>query len=204
MVFERGDSHMTQRKQSKTPKRRSKHKAALSANKRKPTKQKKLSSSFDSDWDDFKVSVRDAITKIVNLPQGTKLVPFERANSVLKRMVYEFVNEHRKTKRDKHIESSIANDPNEWRGLWVKFEDNPFHWVLFGLKDHVVIFDKFEISKSDITRFGRQLSYADRHHIAPQHLIGFLFQTGTISEICQKEASRPMIFEQWFKEIQED
>lgn len=153
---------------------------------------------FDSDWDDFKADIKAAITRIVNSPLGTKFAPFDRADSLLKRKVYEFVREHRPTKRYEHLETAIANDRDEWRGLSVNFSENPFHWVLFGLKDHVVIFDKFEIGKWDITRYGRQLSYADRHDILPEHLIGFLFQTGTISQICQKECATPKVYEQWY------
>lgn len=202
-VFEGGDSQMTQRKQAKAIQRRGRHKAGTRYRpaprhsgqvRRRPT-------PFDSDWDDFKAEVKAAITRIVNSPPGTKFAPFDRADSVLKRMVYGFVREHRPTKRYHHLETAIANDRDEWRGLRVHFEDNPFHWVLVGLKDHVVIFGKFEIKKSDITRFGRQLSYADRHNIAPQLLIGFLVQTGTISEICQK-VTNPETRERWYLDIQ--
>ena len=182
---------MTKRMQAKVIKLRGKRKSGTQYRTapRHSGQVRKLPSPFDSDWDDFKVDVKTAIASIVNSPTSTKFAPFYRADSVLKRMVYAFVHEHRPTKRYQHLESAIANDRDEWRGLRVPFKDNPFHWILFGLKDRIVFYGKFEISKSDVTRFGRQLSYADRHEIAPALLIGFLFQTGTISEVCRKQPS---------------
>lgn len=182
---------MTQRKLPKAVKPRGKHRAGTQYRRapRHSGQVRRIPSPFDSDWDDFKADVKAAITRIVNSPPGTKFAPFDRADSVLKRMVYAFVQEHRLTKPYQHLESAIANDRDEWRGLRVPFKDNPFHWILFGLKDRIVFYGKFEISKSDVTRFGRQLSYADRHEIAPALLIGFLFQTGTISEVCRKQPS---------------
>jgi hypothetical protein len=196
---------MTRRKPAKPVKPRGRHKAGsryrpaprpLGQFRRKP-------SPFDSDWDDFKADIKAAITRVVNSPPGTKFAPFDRADSVLKRMVYAFVHEHRPTKSFEHLETAIANDRDEWRGLRVLFIDNPFHWVLFGLKGHIEIFGKFEISKSDVTRFGRQLSYADRHEVAPELLIGFLFQTGTVSEICQKQTN-PATRERWYLDKQQE
>lgn len=196
---------MTQRKLAKAVKPRGRHKAG---SRYRPAPRhwgqvRRKPSPFDSDWDDFKADVKAAVTGIVNSPSGTKFAPFYRADSVLKRMVYAFVQKHRPTKRYQHLESAIANDRDEWRGLRVPFKDNPFHWILFGLKDHIVILDGFEISKSDVTRFGRQLSYADRHEIAPELLIGFLFQTGTISEICRKQSSSETR-ERWYLDKQND
>jgi hypothetical protein len=197
---------MTQKKPQKSIHPHGKRKSRIRSrpSHRHSGRNRRKRSPFDDDWDDFKADVKAAITGIVNLPNGTKMPPFDRADSVLKRMVYAFVLEHRPTQRYHHLETAIANDRDEWRGLSVNFNENPFHWVLFGLKDHVVIFDKFEIGKWDITRYGRQLSYADRHKIPPKHLIGFLFQTGTISEICQKEAATPTVYEQWYLAEQKD
>ena len=177
-------------KASKATKRPSRRKASA-----KPDRSNKRSdapSPFEDEWEAFKGLVSSKVQSSKTPPPGKKPAPYDKPDAVLKRTVYEFVRRHRPSKRYKHIETAITNDRDSGRALRVKFADNPFHWVLGGLKDHVDIIERY-----DITRSGRQLLYADRHDVEPHFLIGFLYQSGDPNEICRK-AKRPSQFEDWY------
>ena len=154
-------------------------------------------SPLEVEWDEFKIDTLSKVRQRVNSPVGEKFAPYDRADSILKRMVYKFVRQHRQSKGFKHIETAISNDRDSGRTMRIRFDDNPFHWVLFGLKNCVGILGKFEIDKFSVSRFAKQLSYADRHDIEPELLIGFLLQTGTMSEVCEK-ADNSNSYEGWF------
>lgn len=158
----------------------------------------RIGNPFEDQWDEFKDTVLSKVQGSIKASAESKLSPFDRADSVLKRLVYGFILKHRTTQAYAHVETAIIYDRDDGRPLRIRFEDNPFHWVLFGLKDYVKVVGKFEIRKSDVTRYGRQLNYADRHEITPELLIGFLMQTGSISEVCRRADELPKRFEGWF------
>lgn len=169
-----------------------------SAKTRTTGKRFRIGNTFEEQWDGFKDTALTKVQQSVSASATVKLAPFDRADSVLKRLVYDFILKHRPTRGYGHIETAIVYDRDDGRALRIRFEDNPFHWVLFGLKDYVQVVGEFEILKSDVTRYGRQLNYADRHEIAPELLIGFLMQTGSISEVCRRAVEHPMRYEGWF------
>lgn len=163
----------------------------------KPKVPRRRHSPFEEEWEAFKDEVLSNIRASANSVRGAKIAPFHRTDSILKRMVYRFVIKYRHTNSYKHIEKAISDDRDSGRALRISFEENPFHWILFGLKDHVSILGKFEITKTDITRFSAQLLYADRHKICEDLLIGFLLQSGTLTEVCRK-AKDPDCREDWY------
>ncbi|MDO7843769.1 hypothetical protein [Sphingomonas immobilis] len=127
----------------------------------------------------------------------TKLTPFEASHSVVKRMAYEFVLQHRATSKFNWIEAAISDDRDEGRTIRTRFDDNHFHHVMFGLSKHIH-FGNYSITKWNVSRFAKQLLYAERHEVPPEYLVGFLYQSGTISEI-EAKVDDPNFREDWFR-----
>lgn len=161
---------------------------------------------FRDDWEAFTESVSSQIQQSIN--QGTKIAPYYAPTAVLKRLVYQFTLENRKKTADIHIETAIdkfrqekenqkrPSDRRILRGSRKGFSQNRFYWILQGLAC-IVRIGNFEIRKSDISRFSLQLSYAERHGVPPEYLVGFLHQCGTLSAVCEK-AKKPGRFEEWY------
>lgn len=156
-------------------------------------------SPLADEWDEFVNVAGAVIRQAVNQPSDVELAPYDQPESVLKRSVYSLVRSLRNRGVVKHLETAIFNDRylDTGRTKRVRFEDNPFQWVLFGLADHVEISGKFHISQPKISRYSRQLLYADRHGVPTEYLIGFLYQSGNPSQISKK-ANDPAKFEQWY------
>lgn len=151
---------------------------------------------YEGIWVSFRKSVFSEIQKI-EISENKHRIPFETAKSVLKRMVYEFIIEHRETSKLKYLESVISDDREEGRPIRIRFDENPFHHVFFALSKHVSV-GRFSISKWDVSRFGKQLLYAQRHEVLPEYLIGFLYQCGSVSEI-EAKVDDANFREEWYK-----
>ena len=64
------------------------------------------------------------------------------------------------------------------------YESNPFYWGLLAIDP-----DFRELKAKDLSLLSKQLLHARRHRIAPQHLIGFLYQCGSQAALRQKVAA---------------
>ena len=166
------------------------------------------SNSFGEEWQSFVEFVCKNIQISMNPPNGKIISPYAKPTSVLKRMVYEFVLHHRLKTKNNYIKTSIevyrasrekfkkSENQRVLRGTRMSYETNPFYIVLLGLSAGVSI-GNFEIRRSDVSRFAKQLSYADKHGVHPKQLIGFLLQCGSLVETCRK-ADNPKCHEDWY------
>lgn len=155
--------------------------------------------------------VSSGIRRSVFWPKGKARAPYDAPVSVLQRMAYEFVRDHRLSTADILITTAIENyrdkqedkkpteDRRNLRRLRIAYKINPFHWVLSGLECGINV-PNFNFGKHDVFRLSQQLIYADRHDMPPHLLVGFLYQSGTIKDVCNK-AKDPSRREQWHSAI---
>jgi len=163
------------------------------------------SKAFLEDWENFVDRVRTEIQAAHNGPNSKS--PYYAQSSVIKREVYKFVLEHRGKIKPDLIEDAILHycDTRErqkklseqrmLRFLRSDYKSRPFYWALFGLEGCVGL-GNFTLKQYDISRYARQLEYADRHYVPPEFLIGFIFQVGTVAKICES-AKDPNKLEDW-------
>ncbi|WP_295526001.1 hypothetical protein [Novosphingobium sp. Chol11] len=163
---------------------------------------------FGDDWEAFVDRVRAAIQVSINPSPAEKVAPYDEPSSVLKRMVYEFVRDHKRKVKSIHVETAIEKfrEAQEklkslekqrlLRTAQKEFKSNSYYWILSGLSCAVYVGD-FSIAKSNVTRFAKQLKYANRHKVPLEYLIGFLYQCGAIDEVCRK-ADDPDFREPWY------
>ena len=177
-------------------------KAAQSTPRRRALKGLRLRPGlFDDDWRQFVEDVSAKIQQSINLQALNRTTPNDEPFAVLKRLVYEFYLRYRKTVRGIDIQAAIENyrfecenrkspkDRGNIRRLQKKFKDSYFYWILTGIASGLQI-GEFAIKKDHITRFSQQLIYARRHKVPPEYLTGFLYQSGTISEVCTKSKDK--------------
>lgn len=166
-----------------------------------------------SDWADL-IADLTSNAKAKDGAQGTaQLGPYDTHESVIKRLVYEFVRAQRASSRMSALEEFLddlrvaptlhgrGRRPNpqlkpQIRRRRTSFASNPFHCVLCQLPEKLVMF-----APPDRNRVAKQLLYADRHEIDSALLVGFLAQSGTIKEIARK-ADDPALRERWFEDRQ--
>lgn len=135
-------------------------------------------------WDRFVDKAKEEQRLQLDYPTA---VPYYSNDSVWKRNVYTFVLSNTKTPVEannlrRYTEELIAGNVQRRLPRTPSFEANHFHWVFSALsaaKD-------WEIDRNKVFRFGRQLLYAERHHVPVEFLIGFLHQTGSPNHIEAK------------------
>jgi len=169
---------------------------------------------FDDKWDGFVDSVIAAIKSGPKASGVTKATPYDQRSAILKRNVYEFVgrwsghippNQIAATiekyrisiEKQKSSEARVAI-----RRMRKPFNGNEFYYVFMGLKSALSFKDNcsdivYRFDKYDVTRYSYQLHYADRHNVPLEFLIGFLYQSGSIAEVCRK-AKDPVKREAWY------
>lgn len=111
--------------------------------------------------------------------------------SVLKRGIYQLVNELNGDRRHSSLEAALVYIIN--KPLRVRFEDNPYHWGLAAVSASGETGIDFHDS---ISQYGRELLYARRHRIPEELLIGFIYQVGGAKRIRERLDREP--FEDWF------
>ena len=119
-------------------------------------------------------------------------------------MVYEFVwklrNNGQKNARQEIVQSIIKADAGKKSHPRVPLRQDPFHWVMYGLRDFKgERKDEELIKKFKVSRNAKLLNYAFRHGVPRHLLIGFILQTGTQEQIIEK-AQNPSTFEDWYPE----
>ena len=119
------------------------------------------------------------------------LSPFENALGQWKREAYTLVRGTINRAGGHNIIKTIIRSRNVTPDRLL-YAGNEFYWGLLAI-------DPFEaaVTKKDISIFSRQMAYADLHSIAPHFLVGFLYQSGSPTQITRKlkEGYR----EPWFK-----
>ena len=81
--------------------------------------------------------------------------------------------------QDRRVADESADGPDLYR------------WLLAGLSDD-------ELSRSEKRRYAHELHYARRHDVAPDFLVGFLYQVGAGPDIFRRAAD-PTVVEPWFR-----
>lgn len=144
-------------------------------------------------WESFEEELSVEFARRGRLPG---LSPYEKAHSYLKRHVYSYVHDCLERGDDRALEASIELALEGTSPKSPKFKENAFHWALHGLQKPGGI----DIGKGAVLRYGRQLLYANQHHVPTHLLIGFLYQTGNSEEISRKVKLGER--EDWFSEAQ--
>lgn len=131
---------------------------------------------------------------------GSRTCPQDAAINRFKISVYNtvrnlFANGHQN--RLKTLVDSLPGQPRS-----VDFDRNPFHWALFA------IIKSEEVDEPigwDMNNIGWQLLHAYNHHIEPELLIGFLYQTAASSPSKQRKIKKvgESFREPWLAEYQE-
>jgi hypothetical protein len=165
---------------------------------------------FEGDWDDFVEALIVQLRQAKDIQAGKDAAPYYEPANVLKRSVYELVLDLEETDMAGKIDDLIdgirvarengkrLSDRRVLRRLQKECETDTFYYILLGLEG--VGFDTFSLTRSNVTRFARQLNYARRHRVPPEFLVGFLMQTGSIGLIC-KRAREPKRVEKWFADL---
>ncbi len=152
-------------------------------------------SLFDEHWQVFKDALRAKIIE-AHHAQDKDLSPYDRSDSILKREVYRLVRDRRKTTAFQDLDLSILEETEYLnKTFYVDIYKNPYYWILFALKCSFTSIDGFQLSKSNVTRYAQQLIYAERHDIDPDLIIGFLLQSGTLRQVCNKATEGTL--EEW-------
>jgi hypothetical protein len=137
---------------------------------------------------------------------------YDAPDGVLKRGVYQFVRDKLKAGHAKQLDNALDSlrtalrpktvkggaKPKQIRQRKKPFAGSEFYYALREVPSKIRRFRGDELS-----RFGRQLSYAYRHDIEPDLLIGFLAQTGTGKEIADKVVKDANGVEAWYADKQE-
>lgn len=137
----------------------------------------------DSQWafDDAAGFIRDGFSQ----RQTVKgLRPFDSANGYLRREAYALIRETKSRKGGantiKSLVQRLSTTPES-----PEYAENPFYWGLLAIDPH-----RDFLSAQDLSRFAKQLLYADRNGVPPSYLIGFLYQTGGPRDLSHKLVSK--------------
>jgi hypothetical protein len=123
--------------------------------------------------------------------------PYDKPESVLKREVYRFVKDNITLKNRSKFEDVILNSSEHSGTLKIIDTEKCYRLIFTALQSKKIRRkNQFTMKPYQITRYVGQLVYADRHDIVPELLIGFLYQTGSTSEICKK-AAEEKVYEDW-------
>jgi hypothetical protein len=168
------------------------------SSKRKSRLSGQLARDKQDEWDAL---TDDLETEMGRRHDADQLIPYERADSYLKREVYKFVCFFLE-KRKEGILQDILQEARYCR--WPTsptFRNNPFHWAFLALREPAD--DKLKprhahhVTRPMVSRYGRQLLYAWRHRVPPEYLIGFLYQSGS-PDVVYEKAGRADAFEPWY------
>lgn len=140
----------------------------------------KLSGAQET-YDDAAEFIRDGYSKRRPL-KGLR--PFDSANGYLRREAYALIRET-KSKRGgantiRSLVQRLSTTPET-----PEYTENPFYWGLLAIDPH-----RDFLSPQDLSRFAKQLLYADRNGVPPNYLIGFLYQTGGPRDLSHKLGSK--------------
>lgn len=100
------------------------------------------------------------------------LSPFASASGFFKRESYFLILRYKTQGRYKILQRLSRYDARELRHP--EYRENPFFWGLFAIDPSLST-----IGRKNHRFLSEQLLYADRHGIGPEHLIGFLYQSGS-------------------------
>ena len=119
--------------------------------------------------------------------QQPKIPPYDRRDAILKRGIYQVVRQLRERANGYNIIESgaLAACPSQAR--WPLIKENPFFWALKSVSA------RLDLRNDEVSRFAKELAYADRHQVDPHLLIGFLYQTGVT-----RIHAAPDGWEQWY------
>lgn len=139
-------------------------------------------------WDDFVDGLREGMRERRNV----KRPPYDKIDAFLKREVYAFVLEQLKKPAEgsklKQVLEDVIFDHEKRLPANPSFSANPFHWAFSALQheEQISLDGVRSLKRYQVSRFARQLEYAQRHDIPPDLLPGFLFQVGSPDEVYQK------------------
>ena len=119
-----------------------------------------------------------------------RLPPFDGKWGFLKREAYQLI---RRQITEPGAHRTIKNIVRRWKRepREPNYDDNPFYWGLLAIDPAQDILDQ-----QTLTRFAHQLMYAHRHDVPAHFLVGFLYQSGSTSEVSRKLAADQR--EPWF------
>lgn len=107
--------------------------------------------------------------------------PQDKRFGILKTAAYTLVRERQYNRRvmlnlERHTEYLSESNHS------TTFTENPYFWVLSALNSEL----KLGLSIQSISKFSKELRYAEIHHVEPEFLVGFIYQVGTKETIAQK------------------
>lgn len=118
------------------------------------------------------------------------LSPFDSAWGAFKRESYALIRGIKGSPGGhnvvKHIVTLAGVEPAR-----LYYKGNEFHWGLLAIDPELEILDRKRVS-----RFARQMAYADLHGVHPNNLVGFLYQSGSAAAVTRKLADNAR--EPWF------
>ena len=117
----------------------------------------------------------DAAGEALSANEGDKPAPQDVRANRFKVAVYREVRRLFEVGRQNEIKQIVDNDARKTIG----FDRNPFNWALQALSQSGEFDD--DLTSNKINILGWQLLHAFRHHIEPEMLIGFLYQTAASS-----------------------
>jgi hypothetical protein len=155
---------------------------------------------YEEEWDKFVDGVETQLAEAHQATIAFGKSPYYAPANVVKRAVYSFVDDARRRLKPGPLEKTIDKIRVAHAGrailrpLRKKIGKDTYYWVLIGL--HLDC-PAAQVRKSDITRFSQHLTYARRHRVPTEYLIGFLLQTGSLSEVYRRAKDQDRR-EQWF------
>lgn len=120
-----------------------------------------------------------------------KPAPDEKPEAVIKVQVYQLVREllieRHRTDFENVLAYKMESSPR------VSFDANPYYWALKAIwKD-----GEIALKGNVVSKYAKQLVYADRHDIPPELLTGFLYQVGGIRRITN--ILKAGAYERWYR-----
>lgn len=106
--------------------------------------------------------------------------PQDSANGFLKREAYRVMCHYIEAAQGTFFETVIRKREGALSSV-VKLKENPFHYGLTALFG-----DDDVISRPDKSVFASQMVYAYRHQVPARHLVGFIYQCGSVAELRRK------------------
>lgn len=110
----------------------------------------------------------------------TRFTPQDNPISYMKRQSYRIICHYLEKGSARFFEYAVRTEGRSLPST-VKLEENPFHYGLLALFS-----DDRLLSRQDRSFFAAQMLYAYRHAVAPEHLVGFLYQVGSNVELRNK------------------
>lgn len=107
------------------------------------------------------------------------LSPFQSPAGFLKRECYALILEYRVEGKYTIIQRLSRSDMQA--SPQPTYQDNPFFWGLLAIDPHLTA-----IGRKNNRFYADQLKYAHQHGVGPEHLVGFLYQSGSESSLRRK------------------